>query len=66
MVDPVTSATPAVAALAAMTPAAMTELQLTEAIESTLAAAHLACQRGHGHRLRRARLLRAPPEGLHG
>ena len=44
MVDPVTSATPAVAAPAAMTPPAMTELQLTEAIESTLAAAHLACQ----------------------
>ena len=44
MVDPVTSATPAVVAPAAMTPPAMTELQLTEAIESTLAAAHLACQ----------------------
>jgi hypothetical protein len=27
-----------------MTPAAMTEEQLTEAIESTLAAAHIACQ----------------------
>jgi hypothetical protein len=27
-----------------MTPAAMTEEQLTEAIESTLAAAHIVCQ----------------------
>jgi hypothetical protein len=44
MVDPVTSAAPAGATPAAVTPAAMTEEQLTEAIESTLAAAHLACQ----------------------
>ena len=44
MVEPVTSAAPAGATPAAVTPAAMTEEQLTEAIESTLAAAHLACQ----------------------
>jgi hypothetical protein len=36
--------TPAAMTPAAMTPAAMTELQLIEAIESTLAAAHIACQ----------------------
>ena len=44
MVDRVTSAAPAGATPAAVTPAAMTEEQLTEAIESTLSAAHRACQ----------------------